>query len=156
MQMLAAQYNDTFGVGTCTVACSLHLHILSEQVLTTISILIVHKFQSLDRDHKSQLSGMEMLAAHYNDEFGVGTCTVISRLCSHISNEQVLTTISILIVHKFQSLDRDHKSQLSGMEMLAAHYNDEFGVGTCTVISRLCSHISNEQVLTTISILIVH
>src|SRR6187402_1673564 len=118
MQMLAAQYNDEFGVGTCTVACSLHLHILSEQVLTTISILIVHKFQSLDRDHKSQLSGMQMLAAQYNDEFGVGTCTVACSLHLHILSEQVLTTITIVIIHLFRSLELDHYRQLSGMDIL--------------------------------------
>src|SRR6187402_2109647 len=124
MQMLAAQYNDKFGVGTCTVACSLHLHILSEQVLTTITIVIIHLFRSLELDHYRQLSGMQMLAAQYNDKFGVGTCTVVSRLCSHISNEQVLTTIAILNIHSFQSLDLAHMSQLSGMDMLAAQYND--------------------------------
>src|SRR6187402_1634690 len=85
MEILASQYNDKFGVGSCTLACSLRSHMSSEQVLITSAILIVHSFQSLDLDHKSQLSGMEILASQYNDKFGVGTCTLACSLRSHMS-----------------------------------------------------------------------
>ena len=140
MQRLAAQYNDKFGVGTCTHACSLGSHISSEQVFTTIAILIVHSFQSLDLDDKSQLIGMQILASQSDKRFGVGTWTLACSVHSHISSEQVLFNIAIsehifilpatLSVHSFRSLDLDHKSQLSGMDMLAAQYKDKFGVGT--------------------------
>src|SRR6187402_3536519 len=156
MELLASQYHDNFAVGTCTLPCCQCLHIPSEHMLITLAILIVHSFQSLELVHKTKLRGMELLASQYNDNFAVGTCTLPCRPCSHISSENILITLAILIVHSFQSLELVHNSKLRGMELLASQYNDNFAVGTCTLSCYPCSHISSEHMLITLAILIVH